>query len=74
MVSYVELCLFLRNYLLHRTISFVTVPEPEAMIGVPLGAAKSVPLCILLYPNIGCFLIPKDEDRRAPLIGVFIVT
>ena len=38
--------------------------EPEAIIG-PLGATKSVPRCILLYPKIGCFLIPKDDDKRA---------
>ena len=28
--------------------ALVTVPEPEAIMGVPIGAAKSVPLCILL--------------------------
>ena len=38
---------------------------------VPNGAAKSVPLCILLNPSIGCFLIPKGEESLAPLIGVF---
>jgi len=41
----------------------VIVPVPEAMIGVPIGAAKSVPVCILLKPCIGCFLIPKEEDK-----------
>ena len=46
--------------------------SPDAIIGVPIGAAKSVPLCILLYPSIGCFLIPKGEESCAPLIGVFI--
>ena len=51
---------------------FITFPSPDAMIGVPIGAAKSVPLCILLKPRIGCFLIPKLEDNLAPLIGVFI--
>ena len=48
------------------------IPLPEAMIGVPIGAAKSVPLCILLNPSIGCFLIPNDEESLAPLMGVFI--
>ncbi len=50
----------------------VISPLPDAMIGVPIGAAKSVPLCILLKPSIGCFLIPKAEESLAPLIGVFI--
>ena len=49
-----------------------TVPLPDAIIGVPSFAAKSVPLCILLNPSIGCFLIPKDEESLAPLIGVFM--
>ena len=36
-----------------------SLPEsPAAKIGVPVGAAKSTPLCILLYPDIGCFRIP----------------
>ena len=46
--------------------------DPEAIIGVPIGAAKSVPRCILLKPSIGCFRIPNGEDNLAPLIGVFI--
>ena len=37
-----------------------------------IGAAKSVPRCILLNPSIGCFLIPNGEDNLAPFIGVFI--
>ena len=55
----------------HHPAFFIT-PLPDAMIGVPIGAAKSVPLCILLKPSIGCFLIPKGEDSLAPFIGVFI--
>ena len=52
--------------------AFLTIPFPEAIIGVPIGAAKSVPRCILLNPSIGCFLIPKGDDNLAPFIGVFI--
>ena len=52
--------------------AFNTVPSPEAIIGVPVGAAKSVPVCILVKPSIGCFLFPKLEDNLAPLIGVFM--
>ena len=52
--------------------AFFTIPSPDAIIGVPVGAAKSVPRCILLNPSIGCFLIPKGDDNLAPLIGVFM--
>ena len=48
----------------------LSVPFPAAYIGVPLRAAKSIPLCNLLYPKIGCFLYPNPEDNLAPLIGV----
>ena len=70
---YVELCLILTQLPPpphHEDL--ITFPSPDAMIGVPIGAAKSVPLCILLKPKIGCFLIPKLEDSLAPFIGVFI--
>ena len=42
------------------------------IIGVPFGAAKSVPVCILVKPSIGCFRLPKEDESLAPFIGVFI--
>jgi len=39
----------------------VTVPSAAARIGVPSGAAKSVPVCIFRSPVIGCTRIPNGE-------------
>lgn len=39
----------------------VTVPSAVARIGVPSGAAKSVPVCIFRSSVIGCTRIPNGE-------------
>ena len=47
---------------------FLTTPFPEAIIGVPIGAVKSVPRCILLNPSIDVFSYQREESL-APFIA-----
>ena len=46
-------------------------PSPEARIGVPWAAAKSMPLWAFQLPEIGCTRIEKPDEIRENSSGDF---
>jgi hypothetical protein len=47
------------------------VPSPAARIGVPIGAAMSMPLCAFQTLNTGCTRIEKPDEMRVNATGDF---
>ena len=47
----------------------VIVPLPISKIGVPVGAARSTPLCCECWPVTGCVRSPKGLVSRNEEIG-----
>jgi hypothetical protein len=47
-----------------------TVPSPTVRTEVPVGAAKSMPLCWRQLFRIGCMRIAKPLDTRENSTGV----
>ena len=48
------------------------VPFPDARIGVPVGAAQSVPVCMRRRFSSGWRRMPKADVKRAPFTGLRI--